>query len=114
MQLAQTKRSKKSLATGRKGRLKDHEEELMEWAFDLRNDGVALSYWDLVRKAIEVCDGFGNLTKSQQYHTVRRLCLSNCFLKRRFTHMSQRLPQETEEESQQWLQVMRPIVSVCC
>ena len=111
VQLAQTKRSKKSLATGRKGRLKDHEEELMEWAFDLRGDGTALTYFDLVRKAIEVCPDFGNLTKSQQYHSVRRLCLSNCFLKRRFTHISQRLPQETEEESQQWLQVMRPIVS---
>ena len=111
VQLAQTKRSKKSLVTGRKGRLKDHEEVLMEWAFNLRDEGMALTYWDLVRKAIEVCDGFGNLTKEQQYHSVRRLCLRNCFLKRRFTHISQQLPQETEEESQQWLQVMRPIVS---
>jgi hypothetical protein len=110
VQLAQTKRSKKSLATGRKGRLKDHEEELMEWAFSLRHDGVPLGYSRMVTKAIEICDGFGNLTKSQQYHTVRRFCLSNCFLQRRFTHTSQRLPQETEEDSLQWLQVMRPIV----
>ena len=110
VQLAQTKRSKKSLATGRKGRLNDHEEVLMDWAFNLRNAGHGLTYWHLVAKAAEVCDGFGNLTKSQQYHSVRRLCMRNCFLQRRFTHIGQRLPQETEEESQQWLQVMRPIV----
>ena len=111
VQLAQTKRTKKSVATGRKGRLKDSEDILMEWAFNLRDAGTALTYKHLVRKAIEVCDGFAELTESQQYHSVRRLCMSNCFLKRRFTHTSQRLPQETEEDSQQWLQVMRQIVS---
>ena len=111
VQLAQTKRTKKSVATGRKGRLKDNEDVLMEWAFNLRDAGMGLTYKHLVRKAIEVVDGFAELTESQQYHSVRRLCMSNCFLKRRFTHTSQRLPQETEEDSQQWLQVMRPIVS---
>ena len=110
VQLAQSKRSKKSLATGRKSRLKEYEDVLMDWAFDLREAGVGLTYRNVVQKAIEVCDGFGNLNETQQYHTVRRLCLRNCFLKRRFTHMSQRLPQDIEEESQQWLQVMRPIV----
>jgi hypothetical protein len=110
-QLARSRRSSKSLNKGRPGRLQDLEEEIMTWALEMRDAGVPLSYKHLVVKACELNVAFNNLPSSQQYHTIRRLCLKNSFRIRRITHMSQTDPAELVIQAQQWLDVMRPIVS---
>ena len=47
--------------------MKEYEDVLMDWAFNLCEAGVGLTYWcNVVQKAIEVCDGFANLNEMQQ------------------------------------------------
>lgn len=109
-ELVVTNRSKKSLSRGSKGRLHEFEDEIMGWAIELRDAGLPLNYKHLVIKAGEVCPEFRNLSESQQYHTVRRLCLRNHFRVRCITHMSQRDPAEMVLEANQYLEIMRPIL----
>ena len=105
------KKAKKSISLGRAGRLANFEEEIMTWAFEKRAAGVQLAYKHLIVRACEVFDDFKNFTYSVQYHTIRRLCVRNCFVIRRVTHVSQVNPQETIDEAGVFLAVMRPIVS---
>ncbi|KAG7368805.1 DDE superfamily endonuclease [Nitzschia inconspicua] len=109
--LANTKSTKKSTSRGAKGRLQEYEDEIMTWAFYQRDAGVPLAYKHLVIKAGQVWPEFRNLSESQQYHTVRRLCQRNKFAIRRITHTSQTDPNEMVLEAQNWLAIMRPIVS---
>jgi hypothetical protein len=110
LQLAQTRRSAKSINKGRIGRLNQWEEEIMMWALQMRDAGVPLSYRHLVIKASELDAGFNELSQAQKYHSVRRLCLRNSFKIRRVTHTSQTDPAEVVQMAQNWLEMMRPIV----
>jgi hypothetical protein len=109
--LTAKKKSKKSISSGRPGRLKDFEEEIMGWAFQKRDAVIPLQYRNLIIKACELNDDFRNFRFIQQYHTIRRLCVRNCFVIRRVTHTSQAHPQETIDQALQFIAVMRPIVS---
>ena len=108
VKLSSTKQSKKSLNQGFIGRLDPYEDEIMLWASKQRDAGFPLAYHHLVIKAGEVFPEFLNLTKDQQYNTVRRLCRRNYFHIRRITHVSQRDPNEIGLEALQWLEIMRP------
>ena len=110
MQLALTKRTKKSLSCGAVGRLHQFEEEIMCWAIFQRDAGVPLAYRHVMVKAGEVCPEFKTLSHGQQYYTVRRLCQRNYFKIRRITHSSQTDPNENVLEALQWLEIVRPIV----
>lgn len=109
--IAATKRTKKTISCGKHGRLKQFEAEIIGWGLELQENGTDFSYVHLVKKAITLDPSLAELSKRAQYQVVRRLCIRNCLVKRRTTHMSQRHPQETVDISLQWLEVMRPIFS---
>jgi hypothetical protein len=108
---ASRKRKKKSLNKGKEGRLAQFEDDIIGWALDRREAGFALRYDNIRIRAIEVYPEFGNLPPSQQYHSVRRLCIRNCLRIRKITHQSQRIPQDLIDEAQAWLVHMRPILA---
>ena len=87
--LALAKKSLKSLHKGFRGRLHNHEEELVAWVLEMREQqGVRLCYKDIVIQAIAMDEGFGELSFESQYHAVRRLCRRNgvTIWRRRATH----------------------------
>ena len=75
--LAKAKKSLKSLHKGFRGRLHNHEEKLVAWVLERREQGVSLRYKDIAIQAIAMDKGFGDLSFESQYHAVRRLCRRN-------------------------------------
>ena len=85
--LAKAKKSLKSLHKGFRGRLHNHEEKLVAWVLERREQGVSLRYKDIAIQAIAMDEGFGDLSFESQYHAVRRLCRRNgVTIWRRATH----------------------------
>jgi hypothetical protein len=110
--LSHVKKTKKSLHKGRRGHLCEYEEPIVEWILDMREQGFPLSYRNIVLKAKEVGDDtFRQLGFTQQYNVVIRLCMKNSVTIRRVTHTSQVDPQETIDQSLQWIEYIRPIVN---
>ena len=111
LKLVRTKRTKKSLSRGSKGRLQQYEDKNMLWATIQRDAGIPLVYKHLMIKACKLWSGFQNLSEMQLYHSVRRLCKRNHFAICRITHTSQVDPTEMVSNANNWLEIMRPIVN---
>ena len=109
--LARAKKSLKSLHKGFRGRLHNHEEELVAWVLELREQGVPLCYKHIVIQAIHLDPAFGELPFEAQYGAVRRMCIRNSLTIRRVTHTAQADPQDAIDLALQWIEYVRPIVS---
>ena len=106
----------KALHGGLKGCLHNFEEEpIIAWILEMREQGVPLCYRHVVlSRAIQVHPTFAELVSETgaQYQAVRRLCMKNCvgLCRVLVTHTSQVHPQETIDQSLQWLQHIGPMV----
>lgn len=109
--LSKAKKSKKTLATGRKPSLLHLEDDLMQWAFNLRDEGKQIKYSHIVLQACRMDDSFKDKSLREQYQAIRRLCHRNCFVLRKGTHKAQEHPQKAIDEATAWLQIVRPIVA---
>ena len=109
--LSRAKNSKKTVASGRKPSFLHLEDELMGWAFALRDEGKPVKYSHIQLEACKMDDSFKDKTIQQQYHIIRRLCVRNCFVVRQATHKAQEHPQKSVDEAIEWLQNVRPIVA---
>ena len=109
--LSRAKKSLKSLHKGFRGRLHAHEEELVAWVLEMRDQGIPLCYKHIVLQAIAMDNAFGELSFESQYHAVRRLCVRNGITIRRVTHTAQADPQDAIDLALQWIGYIRPIVA---
>ena len=109
--LISTKKKKRSFHGGYVSCIKHMEEELVNWIIEWRDQGAELSYEDVVAKASELDDDFGNKTRISKYHIVRRFCIANCLPIRSTTHVAQRNISETQIEALNFIREMRPILS---
>jgi len=109
--LSRAKKSLKSLHKGFRGRLHNHEEELVAWVLEMREQGVPLCYKHIVIQAIHLDPAFGDLSFEAQYGAVRRMCIRNSVTIRRVTHTAQADPQDAIDLALQWIEYVRPIVS---
>lgn len=110
VKISSTQTKKKSAGPGMTGMLKPFEAPLIGYALDQRALGVPVTYGTLVIKACQLCEEFRAKTETQQYHIVRRLAIINCLVDRAFTHKSQALREDMEDEAREWLTLVRPIL----
>jgi len=68
--LSRTKKSLKSLHKGFCGWLHQHEEELVAWILEMREQGVPLCYKHIIVQAIHMDPAFDKLTFEAQYSAV--------------------------------------------
>jgi len=110
-EMMRQKRDKKAIFSGRRSGIEHLEEEIFSWAMRQRAANIPLSYRHLQARACRLDEDFRNLTNTQQYTKIRRLCIKNCFVLRRKTTKSNAHPQETIDKSLAFLQIVRPIIS---
>ncbi|KAG7373733.1 hypothetical protein IV203_012828 [Nitzschia inconspicua] len=62
-----------------------------------------MSYCRLQVRACQVDENFRSKLKQQQYHMIRRLCMSNELVVRRGTNVAEDLPQQAIDQAREWL-----------
>jgi transposase-like protein len=110
--LSLSKPKARSIAKGRPSSIKHLEEQIIGWALDMRYLGVGLSFRHLQLKACRADLVFRQKTKTAQYQMIRRLCASNCVVRRRKTHVSQEQVEAAKERATTWLTDTRLTLSV--
>ena len=107
-----TKPRARSVHKGRPSSIKYLETAIMEHPLEMCTLGVGINYNYLVVKACQMDERFCEKEFSVQYQLICRLCLANCLVLRRQTHVSQEHPQEAIDRSQEWLLEIRPMLSL--
>ncbi|KAG7344129.1 DDE superfamily endonuclease [Nitzschia inconspicua] len=110
--LEMSSKGNKTLGKGRKSSITHLEELIIGWALELREVGIGISYSRLQVRACQVDENFRSKPKEQQYHTIRRLCMSNELVVRRGTNVAQDPPQQAIDQAREWLEEIRPFISV--
>ncbi|KAG7344198.1 DDE superfamily endonuclease [Nitzschia inconspicua] len=110
--LEMSSKGNKSLGKGKKSSITHLEELIIGWAHELREVGIGISYCRLQVRACQVDENFRSKPKVQQYHMIRRLCMSNGLVVRRGTNVAKDPPQQAIDQAREWLQEIRPVISV--
>jgi hypothetical protein len=97
----------KSTCGGRSSSLDVIEEQLLEWIFEMREQGLALTYRMVQIKSASLLPTFRRKSDWSQYQCVRRWLQSHRFVIRCSTHESQRLPSEVMGEALDFVLGMR-------
>ena len=98
----------KAIHKGRPSCLNEHEDELLRFIFELREQGMGVTVRMVVLKASELSNAFRHKTPLAKEHAVRRFVKSHKLVHRVCTHESQRSPAAVEEEAIDWLTRIRP------
>jgi transposase-like protein len=98
----------KSTCGGRPSSLEAIEEQLLIWIFELREQGLAISYRMVQIKSASLLASFRRKSDWSQYQCVRRWLKSHRFVIRCSTHESQRPPHEVMGEARDFVVSMKP------
>ncbi len=90
---------KKAAHVGPLGQLKAIKEPLLCHIFELHEQGVTVSTFEVVVKASQLCPTFGAKHFVAQCSTVKRFVCTHSRVYRMGTHLLQRKPEEVEEEA---------------
>jgi transposase-like protein len=96
---------------GRKSYLSPIRDDLLQWIFELRQDGMAVSSRMVI---IRVCQGdntFRRKSRDNQYGIVRRFLRTNKVVIRRATHEAQSAPAKKIAEALEHIARIQPIVN---
>ena len=100
----------KAIHKGRPSCLKEHEDEILRFIFELREQGMGVTIRMVVLKASELSNAFRHKTHLAKEHAVRRFVKSHKLVHRVCTHESQRSPAAVEGEAMDWLIRIRPLL----
>ncbi|KAI2504168.1 hypothetical protein MHU86_10282 [Fragilaria crotonensis] len=102
----------KCIHRGKDSCLTQHKQELLQFIFELREQGMAVSVPMVSIKAAGISEQFRMKSKDAQYHSARRFIRSQGLVFRLGTNESQRSPAEVAAEALDYIQnVARPKVS---
>ena len=110
--LLDSRSSAKTTNAGRKSALLPVEEDLLRWFFEMREQGMGVSVRMMVSKASELMETFRHSTAHSKDQVMRRFLNKHKIAIRAQTHESQRSPREVEAEALDFMNVMRPKLSV--
>jgi transposase-like protein len=102
----------KSIHNGKVHSLEEHKDVLLQFIFELREQGMAVSVNMVAAKASQVSASFNAKSQQAKYHSARRFIYSQGLVFRLGTNESQRSPLEVAAEALTYMQtVARPKVS---
>ena len=96
-----------AVSTGRQSILAPVQDELLQWFFCLRAQGIMLSTRLVVVKASTLSAEFRRKTTRAKELAVRRLLASNRIVTRAVTHTCQRPPEEVRQEALDFIHYLR-------
>jgi hypothetical protein len=108
--LLRSTKNKKAAHAGPLGQLKAIEEHLLLHIFELREQGVMVSTFEVVVKASQLCPTFGAKHFVAQCSTVKHFVCTHSRVYKMGTHLSQRMPEEVEEEVKDYMRLICPFL----
>ncbi len=108
--LIQTSKNKKAAHAGPLGQLKAVEDPLLRHIFELCEQGVTVSTFQVVVRASQLSPTFGAKHFVARCSAVKRFVCAHSFVYRMGTHLSQRKPEEVVEEAQDYMRLIRPFL----
>jgi hypothetical protein len=108
--LLRSAKNKKAAHAGPLGQLKAIKESLLRHIFELREQGVTISTFEVVVKASQLCPMFGAKHFVVQCSAVKRFVCTHSLFYRMGTHLLQRKPEEFEEEAKDYMRLIRPFL----
>jgi hypothetical protein len=97
--LLRSAKNNKAAHAGPLGQLRAIKEPLLRHIFELREQGVTVSTFKVVVKASQLCPKFGAKHFVARCSAVKRFVCTHLLVYRMGTHLSQRKPEEVEEEA---------------
>ncbi len=108
--MIQTSKNKKAAHAGLLGQLKVIKEPLLCHIFELREQEVTVSTFQMVVRASQLCPTFGAKHFVVRYSAVKRFVHSHFFVYRMGTHLSQHKPDEVEVEAKDYMRLICPFI----
>ncbi len=105
-------KNKKAAHAGPLGQLKVIKEPLLCHIFELCEQGVMVSTFEVVVKASQLCPTFGMKHFVARCSAVKRFVCTHSLVYRMGTHLSQHKPEEVEEEAKDYMHLIRPFLIV--
>ncbi len=108
--LIQTSKNKKAAHAGLLGQLKAIKEPLLCHIFELHEQGVTVSTFQMVVRASQLCPTFGAKHFVARFSAVKRFVRAHSFAYGMGTHLLQRKPDEVEAEAKDYMHLIRPFI----
>ncbi len=108
--MIQTSKNKKAAPAGLLGQLKAIKEPLLCHIFQLREQGVTVSMFQMVVRASQFCPMIGAKHFVAWCSTVKHFVHTHSFVYRMGTHLLQRKPDESETEAKDYMCLIRPFI----
>jgi hypothetical protein len=108
--LIPTSKNKKVAHADPLGQLKAIKEPLLRHIFELREQGVMVSNFQMVMRASQLSPTFGGKHFAVWCSAVKCFVCAHSFVYRMGTHLSQRKPEEVEAEAQDYMRLIRPFL----
>jgi hypothetical protein len=108
--LIQTSKNKKAAHAGPLGQLKAIKEPLLRHIFELHEQGVTVSTFQMVVRASQLCPTFGAKHFVARCSAVKRFVCALFFVYIMGTHLSQRKPEEVEAEAKDYMHLIRQFI----
>lgn len=99
-----------SMHAGPKGQLEPITDELLQFIFARREQGVAVSRHTVVLKASKLLPGFSVKTGTAKYAAVRRFLRLHNLVYRIGTHVSQKAPELAHDDAIDFVKIIRPFL----
>jgi transposase-like protein len=96
---------------GRKSSLSPLRDDLLQWIFELRQDGMAVSSRMVIIRVCQNDNTFRRKNRATQYGIVRQFLRKNKVVIRRFTHEAQSAPAKKQGEALEFIIRIQPIVN---
>lgn len=97
--------------SGRKSSLFAMRDDLLQWIFELRQDGMAVSSRMVIIRVCQADNTFRRKNRDTQYGIVRRFLRTNKVVIRRSTHEAQSAPAKKQGEALEYIARIQPIVN---
>jgi hypothetical protein len=105
-----TSKNKKAAHAGQLGQLKAIKEPLLRHIFELREQGVTVSKFQMVVRASQLCPMFGAKHFVAWCSAVKQFVCAHSFVYRMGTHLLQHKPDEVEAEAKDYMCLIRPFI----
>ena len=104
----------KSICPGRPSVLKDVEQALLSFIFEMRERGMGVTTTMVVLKAAALSRVFREKARNAQYCVAVRFVKSHQLVHRMSTHESQKDPRETKADALDFMENVRPKLAQAC
>jgi hypothetical protein len=108
--LIRASKNKKAAHAGPLGQLKAIEQPLLRHIFELHEQGIMVSTFELVVKTSQLCMMFGAKYIVARFSAVKHFVCAHLFVYQMGTHQSMRRPDEVEVEAKDYMHLICPFL----